>query len=60
MVDAMKALDAAHRDFDDLCQEMEAEDLQFGHLGPKPYFLGSAREDTRRIAAYLQEAGYAA
>jgi hypothetical protein len=57
MVDAMRVLDAAHRDFDDLCLEMDANELQYGHLGPRPHFLGNARDGVRRIAAYIKETG---
>ncbi|TIO04097.1 hypothetical protein [Mesorhizobium sp.] len=59
MVNAMRVLDAAHRDFDDLCGAAEAEDIRVAHIAPKPFFLGGAREADRRIAAYIREAGYA-
>lgn len=62
MVDAMKALDAAHAEFDALCQDMDSVDIQYGHLGPKPYWLGDRRDGSGRIANYLKEAeaaGYA-
>jgi hypothetical protein len=58
MIDTMRALDTAHRAFDDLCLDIEAEEIEPAHLGPRPYFLGGARESTRRIASYIKEAGY--
>lgn len=60
MLEAMRALDAAHAEFDELCQDMDAVDIQYGHLGPKPYWLGD--RGSGRIASYLREAeaaGYA-
>ncbi|TPL39233.1 hypothetical protein [Mesorhizobium sp. B2-4-8] len=63
MVEAMKVLDAAHQSFEDLCRDLEAEDIRYGTLGQmKPFFLGDAKDGSGRIANYLKEAreaGYA-
>jgi len=58
MCAAMRTLDAAHRAFDDLWREIEDAEIGPASLGPRPFFLGGAREDTRRIASFLKEAGY--
>ena len=57
LCDALKAADSAHREFDELCQSLEHEDISVGHLGPRPHFLGAAGDG--RIAAFLKEAGHA-
>ncbi|TIS53032.1 MAG: hypothetical protein E5W91_32680 [Mesorhizobium sp.] len=57
MIEAMKALDAAHLSFEELCRDLEAEDIRYGTLGQvKPYFLGDAHDGSGRIANYLKEA----
>lgn len=58
MVAAMRALDEAHRDFDNLWRDLESEDIRPASLGPRPHFLGSSSEADRRIASFLKEAGH--
>jgi hypothetical protein len=64
MVEAMRALDAAHREYDDLRFQFEAEDIAWTSLVPMtPAFLGGANEPDRRIARFMREAeaaGYGA
>lgn len=59
---ALIAADEAHRALDDLFLALESEDIATGTLGQvRPYFLGGARDQQRRIATYLKEvaeAGY--
>lgn len=63
MVEAMKALDTAHQSFEELCRDLEAEDIRYGQLGQvKPFYLGDATDPARRIVSYIREAeaaGYA-
>ncbi|MFC3207199.1 hypothetical protein [Aquamicrobium soli] len=63
MVVAMQALDAAHKDYDDLRFQFEAEDIAWTSLRPMtPAFLGGSNEPDRRIARFIREAreaGYA-
>lgn len=59
LCDALRVVDAAHQEFDQLCQALEAEDIQYGSLGPRPFFLGGAREPDRQIVRFLREAGNA-
>ena len=59
LCDALKAADAAHQTLDELCMALEAEDIQYGSLGPRPFFLGGAREPDRQIVRFLKEVGNA-
>ena len=57
MVAAARALDAAHRDYDELRFALEAEDVAWGYLTPMtPAFLGSSNEPDRRIARFIRVA----
>ncbi len=57
MVVAMQALDAAHKDYDDLRFQFEAEDIAWTSLRPMtPAFLGGSNEPDRRIARFIREA----
>ncbi|KQZ27893.1 hypothetical protein ASD50_20300 [Mesorhizobium sp. Root552] len=60
MVVAMYALDAAHKDYDELRSQFEAEDISWTSLIPmSPTFLGSSNEPDRRIARFIAEAASA-
>lgn len=63
MVLAMQALDVAHKDYDDLRFQFEAEDIAWTSLRPMtPAFLGGSNDPDRRIARFIREAreaGYA-
>lgn len=63
MVDAAKLLDAAHKHYDELRFQFEAEDVAWGSLIPMtPSFLGGSNEPDRRLARFVREAeaaGYA-
>lgn len=63
MVEAMRALDEAHRHYDELRFQFEAEDIAWTSLIPMtPTFLGGSNEPDRRIARFVREAeaaGYA-
>lgn len=58
LTDALKIVDAAHRDLWALRTDLEAEDVTHAHLGPWPFFLGESGES--RVANFLKEVGYAA
>lgn len=63
MVAAAKLLDAAHREYDELRHQFDAEDVSWGSLVPMtPGFLGASNEADRRLARFIREAevaGYA-
>jgi len=53
----LEAVDAAHRAYMDLRDDLEAEDIAWGSLTPMiPTFLGDVREADRRITRYIKEA----
>jgi hypothetical protein len=56
LAEALKAAQAAHIALDDLRLELESEDVSADYFGPRPFFLGDARDG--RIANFLKEAGY--
>jgi hypothetical protein len=57
MVAAMQTLDAAHRAYDELRFQFEAEDIAWTSLIPMtPTFLGGSNEPDRRIARFIREA----
>ncbi|MBS3649673.1 hypothetical protein KEU06_13755 [Pseudaminobacter sp. 19-2017] len=57
MCKAMEGLDAAHRDYDRLRHDLEAEDVAWLSLIPMaPQFLGASHEPGRRIMTYIDEA----
>lgn len=58
LCDALKAAQTAHTAFDELRQALDAEDVPSDHLGPRPFFLGDARDG--HISRFLKESGYAA
>jgi hypothetical protein len=58
LAETLKAAQAAHLRFEDLRLELEAEDVSSDYFGPRPFFLGDAKDG--RIANYLREAGYGA
>jgi hypothetical protein len=57
LCNALAVAQAAHVELDSLRRDMEAEDVSSDHVGPRPYFLGDAKDG--RIAAYFRETGYA-
>jgi hypothetical protein len=57
LAETLKAAQAAHIALDDLRLMAEAEDVSSDYFGPRPFFLGDAKDG--RIANYLKEAGYA-
>ena len=59
LADAMRTLDAAHADLDTLCADLEAEDIQFAHVLPRPWFLMGSRDNDRPIQRYLREVAHA-
>jgi hypothetical protein len=63
MVAAAKALDEAHRSYDELRYQFDVEDVSWMSLIPMtPAFLGASNEPDRRLARFVreaEEAGYA-
>ncbi|RWF66635.1 hypothetical protein [Mesorhizobium sp.] len=62
LVEALRAVDVAHVELNDMFLAIEAEGASTDGLGQvRPHFLGSAQDPQRRIAQYLKElkgAGY--
>ncbi|RWL45261.1 MAG: hypothetical protein EOR60_15050 [Mesorhizobium sp.] len=63
LADALKVVDAAHLELEDLLEAIEDQGVSWGSLGQiKPFFLGSHRDaGQRKIANYIGElkaAGY--
>ncbi len=58
LCEALDVVKAAHVNLDDLRLALEAEDVSSDHIGPRPFFLGDARDG--KIAAYFKEVGYGA
>jgi hypothetical protein len=63
MVEAAKMLDEAHKSYDELRFQFEANDIAWTSLRPMtPAFLGASNEQDRRLARFVreaEEAGYA-
>ncbi|CAN7705623.1 hypothetical protein [Mesorhizobium sp. LjNodule214] len=63
LCEALKAVDDAHAELEDLLLAVEAQGVSTDGLGQvRPHFLSGARDPQRRIAGYLREvreAGYA-
>lgn len=57
LCDALKVVDAAHRDLWSLRQDIEVEDIPPSQFGAWPFFLGAS--DEGKIANFLREAGHA-
>lgn len=64
LLEALRAVDVAHVELNDMFLAIEAEGASTDGLGQiRPHFLGAAQDPQRKIASYLreiQEAGYAA
>lgn len=64
LCEALRAVDAAHIDLNDLFLAIEAQGVSAGGLGQvRPFFLSDPQDPQRKIAQYLKEvreAGYAA
>ncbi|KQZ99571.1 hypothetical protein ASD64_14665 [Mesorhizobium sp. Root157] len=57
MVAAMRTLDEAHKAYDELRWQLEAEDIAWTSLVPmSPVWLGSSNEADRRITRFIRDA----
>ena len=55
--EALKALDEAHKSYDELRNQFDANDIAWTRLVPMtPRFLGASNDPDRRIARYIKEA----
>ncbi|WP_192358498.1 hypothetical protein [Mesorhizobium mediterraneum] len=56
LCEALKAVDVAHAELNDLLLAVEAQGVSTDGLGQiRPHFLGGAQDPQRRIAGYLKE-----